>query len=264
MTSEVLDSRFAFAQALAEEAGALALSYFDRLATLTVRSKGLQDLASEADLDVELMIRDRLQSRFPEDAFLGEETGRKAATGLSSGIWVVDPIDGTQPFVNGMTSWCVSIAYVVDGVLEMGVVAAPARREMFVGRRGRTSTLNGRPIAVKAVSSVTDGMLGIGYSPRLAPDGFLAVFATLIRAGAMPYRDGSGALMLCAVACGRLIGYVEQHINAWDCLGAIAVLEGAGGRVNAFLDGDGLWSGNRIVAASPTLYPALEALVTAD
>ena len=105
-------------------------------------------------------------------------------------------------------------------------------------------------------------MLGIGYAPRFGPEEFLVSFSALIRAGAMPYRDGSGALMLCDVACGRLIGYVEHHINSWDCLGAIAVIEGAGGRVNAFLDNDGLWSGNRIVAASPALYPVLEALVT--
>lgn len=261
MDSEALDARFAFAHALVEEAAALALSYFVRLETLTVRSKGLQDLASEADLDVEVMIRGRLQSRFPEDAFLGEETGRQSVAGTSPGIWVVDPIDGTQPFVNGMSSWCVSLAYVADGVLEMGFVAAPVRREVFAGRRGQASTLNGRPIAVKAVAGVTEGMLGVGYSPRLAADGYLAVYGALIRAGAMPYRDGSGALMLCAVACGRLIGYVERHINSWDCLGAIAVVEGAGGRVSPFLDGDGLWSGNSIIAASPMLYPALEALV---
>ena len=262
--TEALDARAEFAEELVSDAAALAFSYFERLGTLTVRSKGLQDLASEADLDVELMVRERLQSRFPDDGFFGEETGRQAAHGASGGLWVVDPIDGTQPFVSGMTSWCVSLAYVVDGTLEMGFVAAPARRETFIGRRGRPSTLNGEPIAVKAVSGVTEGMLGIGYSPRLDANGFLKTFGSLIRAGAMPYRDGSGALMLCAVACGRLIGYVEQHINAWDCLGAIAVIEGAGGRVNPFLEGDGLWTGNRIVAASPMLYPALEALVSVE
>lgn len=262
MDSEALKARFTFALQLVDEAAALALSYFERIETLTVRNKGLQDLASEADVDVEIVIRDRLRSRFPNDAFLGEETGRHAVSDKASGIWVVDPIDGTQPFLNGMTSWCVSLAYLYNGILEMGFVVAPARRETFVGRRGHASTLNGRPIQVRSASAVTEGVLGIGYSPRLAPDGFLTAFASLIRSGAMPYSDGSGALMLCAVACGRLIGYVEQHINAWDCLGAIAVIEGAGGRVNPFLDGDGLWSGNRIIAASPTLYPVLEALVS--
>lgn len=76
----------------------------------------------------------------------------------------------------------------------------------------------------------------------------------------MFYRDGSGALALCYVACGRLIGYVEPHINSWDCLGAIAVIEAAGGTVSDFLANDGLWKGNRLLAGSAALYPKLVAL----
>ena len=76
----------------------------------------------------------------------------------------------------------------------------------------------------------------------------------------MFYRDGSGALMLCYVACGRLLGYVEPHINSWDCLGALAILEAAGGRSNDFLANDGLLQGNRLITGSPGLYPELAAL----
>ena len=79
----------------------------------------------------------------------------------------------------------------------------------------------------------------------------------------MFYRNGSGALMLCYVACGRLIGYVEPHINSWDCLGALAVLEAAGGRSNDFLADDGLLRGNRLITGSPGLYPKLAALFDA-
>lgn len=257
MDETALDSRFAFASRLIEEAGALALSYFERLGTLTIKSKGLQDMASEADLDTEILIRDRLKAAFPEDGFLGEETGR-AALGDPVGIWVVDPIDGTQPFISGMSSWCVSIAFVANGVLEMGFVTAPARRETFVGRRGQGATLNGRPIRVSQATRLTEGIVGVGYSPRVPPDEFLPMFGRLLRQGAMFYREGSGALTLCAVAAGRLIGYVEPHINSWDCLGALAVIEGAGGRINDFLAGDALWTGNRVIAGPEALYPALE------
>ena len=121
-----LQKRFDFASGLTQEAGDLAFGYFKRLDTLTVRSKGQQDMASEADLNTELLIRDRLRERFPEDAFLGEETGRtEFATG--QGIWVVDPIDGTQPFISGLSGWCVSIAFVLNGTLELGLVYGPAR-----------------------------------------------------------------------------------------------------------------------------------------
>ncbi len=105
------------------------------------------------------------------------------------------------------------------------------------------------------------GIVAVGYSPRIGADDILPMFERLLRAGGMFYRDGSGALGLCYVACGRLIGYVEAHINSWDCLGALAVLEAAGGRSNDFLADDGLWNGGRLVAGPPALYPALAALV---
>ena len=76
----------------------------------------------------------------------------------------------------------------------------------------------------------------------------------------MFHREGSGALTLCYVACGRLIGYVEPHINSWDCLGALAVVQAAGGTINNFLSGDGLWQGNRVIAGSAALYPTLASL----
>jgi myo-inositol-1(or 4)-monophosphatase len=259
MGSSATDERFKFASGLIQEAGNLALDYFRCLDTLHVKSKGPQDMASEADLQTELLIRDRLKEKFPEDAFLGEETGRtEFASG--QGIWVVDPIDGTQPFISGLTGWCVSIAFMLNGTLEIGLVGSPARGELFAGHRGAGATLNGKPIRVSAATRLTDGVVGVGYSPRVKPDEFLPVFSRLLGQGAMFYRDGSGALALCYVACGRLIGYVEQHINSWDCLGALTIIQAAGGTINDFLSNDGLWKGNRLIAGPPALYPALSLL----
>jgi myo-inositol-1(or 4)-monophosphatase len=259
MDSSSIDERFKFASGLIQEAGDLALDYFGRLETLRVQSKGPQDMATEADLNTELLIRDRLREKYPEDAFLGEETGR---TELASGqgIWVVDPIDGTQPFISGLTGWCVSIAFVLHGRLEIGLVCSPTRGESFSGRRGAGATLNGKTIRVSNATRLTDGVVGVGYSPRVKPDEFLPLFSRLLGQGAMFYRDGSGALALCYVACGRLIGYVEQHINSWDCLGALAIIEAAGGTINDFLSKDGLWKGNRAIAGPAALFPALSRL----
>ncbi|WP_082640390.1 inositol monophosphatase family protein [Aureimonas sp. N4] len=263
MTPSELDARFVFAEALVREAGALALDYFRRLESLTIRSKGLQDMASEADVGVETMIRERIADAFPQDAFLGEETGRTEFAG-DQGIWVVDPIDGTQPFVSGMSSWCVSIAFVQGGKNRMGFVYAPARDELFTGGEGHEAQLNGRPIRVKSAGSVKEGLVAAGYSTRLPPETFLPAFERLLKAGGMFYRDGSGALSLAYLAAGRLVGYVERHINSWDCLGALAVIEAAGGQSNDFLADDGLWNGNALVVASPELYPALEAMFFQD
>jgi myo-inositol-1(or 4)-monophosphatase len=261
MDSSSIDERFNFGRDLIQETGDLALGYFRRLDTLRVHRKGPQDMASEADLHIERLIRERLKQRFPGDAFLGEETGRTEFA-VSQGIWVVDPIDGTQPFISGLTGWCVSIAFVLNGIPEFGLVCSPARGELFAGRRGAGATLNAKPIRVREATHLTDGIVAVGYSPRVKPEEFLELFSKLLKQGAMFYRDGSGALALCYVACGRLIGYVEPHINSWDCLGALAIIEAAGGEMSDFLSNEGLWKGNRLIAGPPALYPTLALLFT--
>ena len=113
-----LEERFRLGLEVIRDAGELAHGYFNAREKLSVQTKGPQDLASEADLNTELLIRDRITKAFPEDAFLGEETPPTAYED-GQGIWVVDPIDGTQPFICGMSCWCVSIAFVRNGRLRI-------------------------------------------------------------------------------------------------------------------------------------------------
>jgi myo-inositol-1(or 4)-monophosphatase len=174
---------------------------------------------------------------------------------------VVDPIDGTQPFVSGLPSWCVSLAYVRRGALEFGFVQSPPSGELFEGGRGRPALRDGRPIAPHPGQALADGIVSVGYSTRIGPDDILPVIDRLLRRGGMFHRDGSAALSLCHVACGRLLGYVEPHVNSWDCLGALAVIRAAGGRTNDYLAGDALRRGNWIVAGPPAVYPALLAVL---
>lgn len=260
MSEDSVEARFDFAADLIVEAGDRALGFFRDRTSLHVTTKGRQDMFSEADVSTETLIREQLARRFPGDGFLGEETGHTEVAG-TEGIWVVDPIDGTQPFVNGLSSWCVSIAYVRDGAVQMGFVSAPARDELFIGRRGDRATLNGEVIKVSDATRLDEGILGIGYSPRIGADDIVPIIDHVLRQGAMFYRDGSGTLDVCYVACGRLLGYVEPHIQAWDSLGAVAVVEAAGGVVNDLLVDDSLWVGAPIVACVPALYPALARLM---
>ncbi|WP_137929315.1 inositol monophosphatase family protein [Mesorhizobium comanense] len=255
--TQSLKDRYDFALALIREAGDLAHGYFRDRDALTIKSKGLQDMASEADLNTELLIKERLNTSFPQDAFLGEETGISAFA-ADQGIWVVDPIDGTQPFISGMSSWCVSIAFVRGGELQFGMVYAPARDELFSGGVEFPATLNGVGVQRHPGRTIKDGIVGVGYSPRVTPGEFLPIFERFLNNGGMFYRDGSGALTLCYVACGRLLGYIEPHINSWDCLGAIAVIRAAGLQTNDFLANDGLNKGNRVLAGNETIYAELE------
>jgi myo-inositol-1(or 4)-monophosphatase len=253
-------TRFEIARRVIREAGALANEYFGRIGTLTVKSKGSHDLVSEADLNTEVLIRQSIEKHFPQDAFLGEESGHIPSE-AGQGIWVVDPIDGTQPFLSGLPNWCVSIAYVQDGKIEFGLVYNPPCNELFAGGRAFPATVNDKPIAVHPGTDLSAGLVGIGFSAR-TPHAFLfkALTELLDRQG-MFFRNGSGALTLAYVAAGRLLGHVEPHMYPWDCLGAFAIIEAAGGKINEFLVGDALFEGNRVIAGSPAVFEQLEALL---
>jgi myo-inositol-1(or 4)-monophosphatase len=231
--TDPISERFAFGQELIVEAAALAQHYFEGQESLTVRSKGTQDVVSEADTEVEKLIRAGIEARFPDDAFFGEEFGHNEAD--ADDLWIVDPIDGTQPFLKELSSWCVSIGFAHKGVLEMGFVAAPARDEIFVGR--------------------------VGMSPRIGADEIVPIVDALLRQGVVYYREGSGALSLAYVAAGRLIGYIESHLNSWDGAAGVAIVQAAGGMVNDFLTDESLLKGAPIIATNDTLYPKLEAVL---
>jgi myo-inositol-1(or 4)-monophosphatase len=255
-----VETRYQFGLTLIRDAGELALQYFNNRDALTIQSKGVQDMASEADLQTELLIKRRLTDTWPQDAFLGEETGQTTFID-GQGIWVVDPIDGTQPFICGLSSWCVSIAFVQNSKVQFGMVYAPARDELFAGGAGHAATLNGATITGSRAQSIKDGLVCTGYSPKSGPDEFLPAFENVLRAGGMFYRDGSGALGLCYVAAGRLIGFFEPLIRSWDCLGAVGVLQAADMTTSDFLAGDGLFKGNPLLAANARVYVELKSLI---
>lgn len=255
MPTATLDARLETTCDIAREAGALALDYFRDLGSLTVEHKGPQDVVSDADRAVEELIRQRLAEKFSGEDILGEEGGFAESAAASAqgrhGLWVVDPIDGTACFVVGIPVWCVSIAWVAEGQPAIGVVYDPNADEMFAARRGGGAVLNGRPLRLGDGASLTGGSVGVGYSMRRRPEDTLGFLESLLAAGGMFQSTGSGALMLAYVAAGRLLAYYESHINSWDCLAAICLIDEAGGWTSDFLAGDGLTAGNPLAAAAP-------------
>lgn len=258
---EHLRKRFEVAQAVIREAGELANGYFKKISSLTVKSKGSHDLVSEADLNTELLIKERFNKHFPDDAFFGEETGASALD-TARGVWVVDPIDGTQPFLFSMPNWCISIAYVLDGVIEFGLIYNPPMDELFSGGRDFPATVNGEPISPNPGSDFSAGLVSIGFSSRTPREFLFDSLTKLLDGKGMFFRSGSGALSLVHVACGRLLGHVEPHMWSWDCFGAIAIIEAAGGKVNKFDVPEALLKGVRVVAGSMAVHDKLETLVS--
>jgi myo-inositol-1(or 4)-monophosphatase len=256
VTPPELTARAAFARELAGEAGALALRYFHRQIEFRAETKGPQDWVSAADRAVEAHIRAALARAFPDDAMLGEEGGGA----LGERLWVVDPIDGTINFVHGVRYWCVSIAFVADGVRQLGVIHDPSLDELFWALRGEGAWCGTSRLAVSTCTSLDRALVAAGYVPRHPLAGHLATRAALFRAGAAVKDMGAGALMLAHVAAGRYDAFIEPHLHPWDALAGLTLIEDAGGRVLPYPGPAGLAAGGRVLAAAPGLFAALAAL----
>ena len=254
--------RLAFACDTARKAGAVALQYFSDLGSLTVRSKGVQDMATEADVNTENVIRKAIEAAYPDDAFLGEESSDSFSISDAPGTWIVDPIDGTQPFVCGMRSWCISIAYYSKGKVLLGAIYDPSTDEMFAASLGGGATLNGEPMKAADASDLGEGLVSVGYSTRVTPEDTLLPLSRLLHSNGMYHRSGSGALSLAYVAAGRLIGYFEPHMCAWDMAAGSILVEEAGGRTNNCIPNDQtLIDGGLALAAGAGVYDQLKAVV---
>lgn len=234
-----LQQRYTFACQLAKEAGQMAYNYQRKLIEdgLTIDIKGQQDFVSEADKETEKFIRQQLTQTFPQDGFLGEESGEGSGqhsdeeNTTTTGTWVVDPIDGTTNFLRKQSIWCVSIAYLVDGEPVIGAIYAPCHDELFSALHGKGAWLNEQPLKVNQGSNDVVGLVNLGYSAKMPLDTYLATMKRLLDHGIEHRRHGSAALGLAHVAAGRFDGYREDFINAWDIMAGVVILREAGADV---------------------------------
>ncbi len=258
MSNEQLNERLEVARKTALEAGKLALDYFNRRDELVVEEKrNFSDLVSQADRDVETLIRQSLKSQFPDDAILGEEQGMQG--GKSGLIWVIDPIDGTSPFLAGLPAWCVSIGLCdQDGPL-LGVIFAPQLGELFSSARGMGAELNGQKIQTSD-GDLRSGMLAIGLNDRVPMEHVMQLLNDLTDINPSWARYGSGALMLAYVAAGRLVGYAEPSMSAWDCIAGYNLVLEAGGQILPFPMEDDPSAPAPVMAAGSKAYDELSAI----
>jgi len=225
-----------FATETAREAGHLLVQ---KLGVAKVSTKGDINLVTEADIAAENLIIERICSYYPQHGILAEESGEAVLAGgkRSEWKWIIDPLDGTTNYAHGYPCFCVSIALERDGQLEIGVVYDPMRDEMFAAERGRGATLNDRKILVSSVEELSGAMLctGFPYNVRERPD-FARAFTNFTMNAQAVRRDGSAALDLAYVACGRFDGFWEDGLSPWDiAAGALLIFE-ARGKVTNFND----------------------------
>ena len=259
-TQAGLKDRFDLARTVALEAGAKALAFFNAREQLIVETKAHpHDVVSIADREVEELIRSRIAAQFPQDAVLGEEYGVSAGT--SGFVWVIDPIDGTSPFVNGMPTWCVSIAVLRAEDIVIGVIHAPCNDELYAAADGLGATLNGKTLKLDASRTIRNAVTGIGANNHVTPARVAAIVEKLLSEGGNFIRNGSGALMLAYVAAGRLVGYYEPYMHAWDCMAGYGLVKEAGGWHYPFpAKGDGLTRGSPVLAAAAGAVNDLRAI----
>jgi myo-inositol-1(or 4)-monophosphatase len=232
---------------LAKEAGAFLLERFGQAARDVGVKSSATDMVSAADRDAETLIRRGLRDARPDDGLLGEEgSHRDSASGRQ---WVVDPLDGTTNFLYGFPVWAVSIA--LEG--ELGVVYDPVREELYSAVRGQGAALNGESLALAAPPPLSTALVatGFGYGSDRRRKQAQVLSRVLPRVRDIR-RAGAAALDLCWLAAGRLDGYYERGLGAWDWAAARVVAEEAGAAVSD-LEPDP----HGLAAAHPSLLPEL-------
>lgn len=252
------------ASSIALESARIIEDGLGRVRELVRTKSSLTDMVTEVDHASEGHIVRRILEARPGDGLLGEEgASRNGNTGIR---WIIDPLDGTTNFLYGFPAFAVSIAVEVDGATVVGVVHDVARAETFAAYRGGGATCNGRPISVGRRADVTTSLLGTGFGyaaqRRRQQAAILGRILPKIRD---IRRAGSAALDFCWVASGRLDGYFEQGIQTWDWTAGALIVEEAGGQVGWLerveTDPPGLLDPPPIIAANPTLYGGLVALL---
>ena len=230
----------------AVEAGAAQLKHFFNGEFKISNKEGINNLVTEADHAAEKAIIEVIQKSFPDHFILSEETGEIRTN--SEYKWIIDPIDGTVNFANGIPLCCVSIGLEKDGEMIMGTVYNPFMDEFFFAQKGFGASLNDKKISVSSKTEVIKSCLvtGFPYTYLDMPNGPVQVFEKLLRAGVPVRRLGSAAIDLCWVAAGRFDGFYEHNLQAWDSAAGFLIIEEAGGKVTDF-------DGNRYSPYQPRL-----------
>lgn len=244
----------------ARAAGSIIVRYLDRVDTLNVSTKHMNEFVTEVDREAEAIIIADIRKAYPDHAILAEESG---ATGDSEYRWIIDPLDGTTNYLHAFPQFCVSIALEHRGRLEQGVVFDPLRQELFTASRGGGARLDDRRIRVSRRTELEGSLLGTGFPFRGAYDldTYLETMRALVPRCAGVRRAGAAALDLAYVAAGRLDGFWEFGLEPWDMAAGVLLIREAGGLVTD-TDGDEHYmnSGN-IVTGTPKVLRELVKII---
>ena len=208
---------------------------FGEIENLQVSEKGPGDFVTSADKRTEKILIDELQKAHPEYGILSEEAGIINKSNISN-RWIIDPIDGTMNFLNGIPQFAISIGYEEDGEIKCGVIFNPIMNEMFCAEKGNGAFLNNSRMRVSNKKKIKDALLVTG-GPKGASKIKDKIFSEYIKVSkntSNVRKFGSAALDMAYVACGRFDGYWQREINYWDVAAGTVIIKEAGGFVDFF------------------------------
>ena len=235
---------------------------FGELENLQVSSKGPGDFVSSADKRTEKILIDELQKAHPEYGIITEETGIINKTNIKN-RWIIDPIDGTMNFLNGIPQFAISVVYEENNEIKCGVIFNPIMNEMFCAEKGNGAYLNNSRIRVSNKKKLKDALLVTG-GPKAASKIKEKIFSEYINVSnnvSNVRKFGSAALDMAYVACGRFDGYWQRELNYWDIAAGIVILKEAGGFVDFFDEDTSLPLKKNILASNSNIHDDLEELI---
>jgi len=227
---KLVSKELGIAAAAAEQAGATLLKHFGK--TLSIRYKDRINLVTKADREAEQKIVRTLLKAFPGYGILAEE----GTTVEANTKWIIDPLDGTTNYAHGYPIFCVSIALEREGGIVLGVIYDPVRKEMFSAERGHGAFLNRNRMHVSRIRSLGRALLvtGFSYDVHTSRENNLDHFENFILKAQAVRRDGSAALDLAYLSCGRFDGFWELKLNPWDTAAGSLLVTEAGGKITDF------------------------------
>ena len=240
------------------KAGALVRYRAGTLDETDVREKGKHDLVTVVDEESEKIIIGALSETFPEDLFLGEEgvsQVQHSDSGSGNRKWIIDPIDGTTNFAHKHPPYCISIGLEIDGLIQVGVIYEIGADELYTAIRGQGAYMNGRPMRVSTVSDLYGSIITTGFPFKefTRIDAYIEVLRGFMQKARAVRRPGSAAADLAMVAAGRMDGFFEIGLSAWDVAAGSLLVEEAGGKVtdlsgcNSHIYGNQILAGNGII-----------------
>ena len=220
----------------AREAAKVLLENLGKVKEIEFKAKN--SLVTEVDKLSEKIIISNIKKNFPTHDIFAEESGKDLSD--SDYLWLIDPIDGTTNYAHAYPFFSISIALEVKGEVIAGLVYDPVKDEMFTAEKGKGAFLNGEPISVSKSDEIKNSHVCTGFMHEVEwmVEANIRHFGNFIRRARAVRRDGSAALDLCYVACGRFDGFWELGLNPWDTAAAVLIVKEAGGHLCKF-NGDG-------------------------